>query len=265
MRNGRATRAVEAAHDALPARGESLAAAAALGARRQRRCSSFKYSPVLPPHRANHARRGPRFLVVRLRSRNTLAAANFGETSPKPWRRRVAPCRRGASPVSVRRQTLTTGCYAAKRFSRQDLLSTRPAQGFANPWIMWQRDCSSDGVFNITMATRDQLGDRRAYVRFNSAGQFWASLDRVEQVVVRNLSVSGVLVEVPAGLKSMQIAQIALQDDGPVIDAVARHASPASDEPREDRFLVGLEFFNLSEDEQANVARMVIDWNATPR
>src|SRR5207247_19312 len=79
---------------------------------------------------------------------------------------------------------------------------------FANPWIMWQRDCSSDCVFNITMATRDQLGDRRAYVRFNSAGQFWASLDRVEQVVVRNLSVSGVLVEVPAGLKSMQIAQL---------------------------------------------------------
>src|SRR5439155_18896389 len=98
MRNGRATRAVEAAHDALPASGERLAAAAALGARRQRRCSSFKYSPVLPPHRANHARRGPRFSVVRLRSRDTLAAANFGETSPKPWRRRVAPCRQGGAP-----------------------------------------------------------------------------------------------------------------------------------------------------------------------
>src|SRR5438477_11665699 len=25
----------------------------------------------------------------------------------------VAPCRRGASPVSVRRQTFTTGCYVA--------------------------------------------------------------------------------------------------------------------------------------------------------
>src|SRR5207247_6755686 len=126
-------------------------AAAALGTPAPAALLLAQILPVLPPHRAKYARRGPRFSAVRLRSRDTLAAANFGETSPKPWRRRVAPCRRGASPVSVRRQTLTTGCYAAKRFSRQDLLSTRPAQGFANPWIMWQRDCSSDGVFNITM------------------------------------------------------------------------------------------------------------------
>src|SRR6266849_8658146 len=38
--------------------------------------------PVLPPHRANDARRGPRFSVV-------------------------APCQTGASPLSVRRQTFT--------------------------------------------------------------------------------------------------------------------------------------------------------------
>ncbi len=107
------------------------------------------------------------------------------------------------------------------------------------------------------MATRDQLGDRRAHLRFNSAGQVWASLDRVEQVVVRNLSLSGVLVEVPAGLQSMRIAQIPLRDRGPVIDAVARHASPASDQLREDRFLVGLEFVNLSEAARANLVLMV--------
>src|SRR6059036_3671718 len=45
--------------------------------------------PVLPPHRVKHARRGPRFSVV-------------------------APCRRGASLVSVRRQTFTTGCWARR-------------------------------------------------------------------------------------------------------------------------------------------------------
>ena len=39
----------------------------------------------------------PVFSVVRLRSPGTLAAANFGETSPKPWRRRVAPCYPGAA------------------------------------------------------------------------------------------------------------------------------------------------------------------------
>src|SRR5216683_4195191 len=41
--------------------------------------------PVLPPHRANHARRGPRFSVV-------------------------APCQTGASPLSVQRWTCPTDC-----------------------------------------------------------------------------------------------------------------------------------------------------------
>ena len=84
-------------------------AAAALGTPGWLRCSSLKYCPILPPHRANYARWGPRFSVVRLRSRDTLAAANFGETSPKPWRRRVAPCHRGASPASVRRRDFHHG------------------------------------------------------------------------------------------------------------------------------------------------------------
>src|SRR6266851_572036 len=60
-------------------------AAAALGTPAPAALLLAQILPVLPPHRANHARRGPRFSVV-------------------------APCRRGASPVSVRRQTFTTGC-----------------------------------------------------------------------------------------------------------------------------------------------------------
>src|SRR5206468_12503443 len=84
-------------------------AAAALGAPAPAALLLLQILPVLPPHRANHARRGPRFAVVRLRSRDTLAAANFGETSPKPWGRRVAPCRRGASPASVRRRDFHHG------------------------------------------------------------------------------------------------------------------------------------------------------------
>src|SRR5437667_8316757 len=84
-------------------------AAAALGAPAPAALLLLQILPVLPPHRAYHARRGPRFSVVRLRSRDTFAAADFGETSPKPWRRRVAPCRRGASLVWVQRPTFTTG------------------------------------------------------------------------------------------------------------------------------------------------------------
>src|SRR5206468_9776960 len=62
-------------------------AAAALGTPAPAALLLLQILPVLPPHRANHVRRGPRFSVV-------------------------APCRRGASLVSVRRQTFTTGCGA---------------------------------------------------------------------------------------------------------------------------------------------------------
>lgn len=44
--------------------------------------------------------------VVRLRSRHDSNTANFGETSPTPWRRRVTPCHPGAAlrnPVLVQR------------------------------------------------------------------------------------------------------------------------------------------------------------------
>ena len=95
------------------------------------------------------------------------------------------------------------------------------------------------------MATRAQLGDRRAYLRFNR-GEFWASLGRVEQVVVRNVSLSGALIEVPGRLQSMRIAHVALPDHGPVVDAVVRHAAPAPNELQEDRFLIGLEFVSPS-------------------
>ena len=67
----------------------------------------------------------------------------------------------------------------------------------------------------------------------------------------------GALVEVPAGLQSLRIAHLTLPDHGPVVDAVVRHASPASDAPQEDRFLVGLEFVNLSEAARANLVLMV--------
>src|SRR5712691_9232357 len=60
-------------------------AAAALGTPGLAALLLLQILPVMPPHRANDTRRGPRFSVV-------------------------APCHRRASPVSVRRQTFTTGC-----------------------------------------------------------------------------------------------------------------------------------------------------------
>src|SRR5438034_10546283 len=60
-------------------------AAAALGTPAPAALLLAQILPVLPPHRAQYARRGPPFSLV-------------------------APCRRGASPVSVPRPTFPTGC-----------------------------------------------------------------------------------------------------------------------------------------------------------
>src|SRR4026208_2513311 len=49
---------------------------------------------LLPPQRSV-------FSVVRLRSRAPFVPANFGETSPKAWRRRGAPCDAGGAPGTL--------------------------------------------------------------------------------------------------------------------------------------------------------------------
>jgi len=59
--------------------------------------------PILPPHRANHARRGPRFAVV--------APCQPGSPARQPrWGGRP-----GASPPSVRRRTSATDCWRRSR------------------------------------------------------------------------------------------------------------------------------------------------------
>src|SRR5438093_3953735 len=69
-------------------------AAAALGTPAPAALLLAQILPVLPPHRANHARRGPRY------SRSSRLAGGARPPTPLP---RWGP--RGASPVSVRRQT----------------------------------------------------------------------------------------------------------------------------------------------------------------
>ncbi len=116
------------------------------------------------------------------------------------------------------------------------------------------------------MAAKRRLGDRREHLRFEVAGQLWASLDMKDRVVLKNIGVGGALIEATLGpgMRSIRAAQIALRERGPEVNVLVRHITPISASPTEDRFLMGLEFVNLSSSARADIDRLVQEWGDRP-
>jgi hypothetical protein len=116
------------------------------------------------------------------------------------------------------------------------------------------------------MVTKLRLGDRREFLRFDVSGQLWGALDRCEQVMLRNISVAGALIEatLPSSLKSIRAAQMSVLDSGSHLNAVVRHISPVPGAPEPDRFLVGLEFVHMSPAARVELDRLVRDWQKRP-
>jgi PilZ domain-containing protein len=112
------------------------------------------------------------------------------------------------------------------------------------------------------MSTRNRLGDRREHLRFDISGQLWASLDFGERVVVRNLTTGGMLVETSlmSAFKPIRAAQVAFEDRSTPITVIVRHVSPLPEAAHNNRFLVGLEFVNLSPSQQVDIERLVGEW-----
>jgi hypothetical protein len=113
----------------------------------------------------------------------------------------------------------------------------------------------------VTLKAR--LGDRREHLRFEVAGQFWASIDFGEDALLRNIATGGVLVETSLSCLSRgtRAAQIAFDERGPELNAIVRHVSPATGSPDGGlRYLVGLEFVNVSAAQSADIERLVEDW-----
>ena len=107
------------------------------------------------------------------------------------------------------------------------------------------------------------LGDRREGVRFAVGGGLWASLQLDAEVVVRNLTPRGALVEGRrmSPLNAVPVVRVSLSDSGPTLDAVVRHVTPVSGSTdRGERCLVGLEFINVSPEARADVERLLSDW-----
>ncbi len=112
------------------------------------------------------------------------------------------------------------------------------------------------------MMPKNRLGDRREHLRFDVSGQLWASLHFGDRVIVRNLTAGGMLVEttLPPALTPVRAAQIAFEERNAPITVIVRHVSPVDEALHSDRYLVGLEFINLSPSQQLELERLVTDW-----
>ncbi len=112
--------------------------------------------------------------------------------------------------------------------------------------------------------TQTRLGDRREHLRFEVAGQLWASVDFGEQVVLRNIATGGALVEtsLPCVSKPIRAAQIAFHERGAELNVIVRHVTPVTVSPDGgSRYLVGLEFVNVSPAQRVEIQRLVDDWH----
>jgi hypothetical protein len=112
--------------------------------------------------------------------------------------------------------------------------------------------------------TQTRLGDRREHLRFEVAGQLWASVDFGEQVVLRNIATGGALIEtsLPCVAKPIRAAQIAFHERGAELNVIVRHVSPVTGSPDGGtRYLVGLEFVNVSPAQRVDIERLVDDWH----
>ena len=112
------------------------------------------------------------------------------------------------------------------------------------------------------MTTTPRLGDRREHVRFDVTGRLWASVEFHERVIVRNIAPGGALVEARwlGAHDETRAVQIVLRAGWPEMSAITRHVSRLSEEPGDDRYLIGLEFTHLSPAASENLARFIQEW-----
>ena len=105
---------------------------------------------------------------------------------------------------------------------------------------------------------RSYLGDRRAGLRFQIAGQLWASVDLASDAILRDISHGGALIEAPVSpqLQSTRAACITLPG-GPTLTVQIRRLIPMTELPGEERCLVGVEFVSLTSEERRLIETFV--------
>ncbi len=91
------------------------------------------------------------------------------------------------------------------------------------------------------------MSDRRVQVRYDVVGALWGQLELDEQTRVRNVSMTGVLVDssVAPALDAEQTVRVLVDGQSVTIDARVKHVRPVSEGSGTPRYLVGLEFMSL--------------------
>ena len=90
------------------------------------------------------------------------------------------------------------------------------------------------------------MSDRRSQPRFDVIGTLWGVLELREEARLRNVSSTGILLDspFPMALDSAQTIRLAVDGQGVSVEARVRHVHPQSDERREPRYVIGLEFID---------------------
>jgi hypothetical protein len=88
------------------------------------------------------------------------------------------------------------------------------------------------------------VSDRRAEPRYDVIGALWGVLELHEEARLRNVSATGVLLDspVPMALDSAQTIRLAVDGQDVTVDARVRHVRQQTDDLREPRYVIGIEF-----------------------
>jgi hypothetical protein len=116
------------------------------------------------------------------------------------------------------------------------------------------------------MSVRRRPGERREQLRFEVAGELWGNLGLSEPGVLRNLTPGGALIEarLPVEFRTTRSAQVLLDDGSEGLEVMVRHVTPLTEDPADERYLIGLEFVNVPPALRTDLDRLVREWSAMP-
>jgi PilZ domain len=104
-----------------------------------------------------------------------------------------------------------------------------------------------------------KIGDRRAKPRFEIVGDLWGSVDTSISLKLRNLGRAGALLESPLPLKQDSVHRVTAVAAGVPyqVQMRVRHTLPAATHAAGSRYLIGVEFLQLSPDLEEIIVRQV--------
>jgi len=91
------------------------------------------------------------------------------------------------------------------------------------------------------------MSNRRSEVRYDIVGALWGQLELHDEARLRNVSVTGALLESPvaAAVDSTQVVQLSVDGQPVAVEGRVRHVTPLRGERGFTKFLIGVEFVSL--------------------